>query len=84
MQMHEYTLRFEGTGKVEFDLVIEGLGWIGLGGKGLSVFQINVPNGVKCYLRDQPLNLWEFEERKLKKHTGKTFNADSKINRDFV
>jgi len=63
-----------------FEIVIEGLGWVGVQGIGFASFILHVPAGVKFHVRDDPMRPHILIDKKLKKYTGNTINARTRRN----
>jgi hypothetical protein len=66
--------------RANYDIVIEGLGWISVQGKGSVSFLLHIPKQVNHHIRDDPLQPYEANDKGLKKFTGNTVNARTKRN----
>lgn len=82
-EKYTFNLKCEIFSLLNFDILISGLGWFSISGKGLIQMEVHVPQGVKVYLRKKPLMPYEIKSRGVKKFFGKTINANSKINKKF-
>jgi len=66
--------------KANYDIVVEGLGWISVQGKGQASFILYIPQNVNFHIRDIPLRPYEANIRGLKKFYGNTINARTRRN----
>jgi len=80
---HNFNLNCQIFSLLNFDVVITGLGWFSISGKGLTQIEVHVPQGVNVYVRSKPLMPYEIKSRGVNKFFGKTINSHSKINRKF-
>ena len=44
-----------GFDKANFDIVIEGLGWVSVQGRGFVNFLLYLPKNIKYHIRDDPM-----------------------------
>lgn len=68
---------------LEFDVVISGLGWFSLSGKGYCQIEVYAPIGIKVSLRTPALLPYEVRNIGSQKLHGKTINLDSKRNKGY-
>lgn len=68
---------------LNYDIVINGLGWFSISGKGFCQIEVTLPKNVSCFLRDKVLLPYEPRTKKLEKLYGKTINVKSKKNKDI-
>lgn len=80
MAKHELTLNCVDYKQANYDIVIEGLGWVSIQGRGTANFILYIPENVHYHIRDDPLRPFEANQRGLKKFYGNTINARSKRN----
>ncbi len=80
---HVFNLKCDLFSLLNFDIVISGLGWFSISGKGLVSLEVSVPEGVSVYLRTKPIMPYEIKTHGVKKFFGKTINSNSKINKRF-
>jgi hypothetical protein len=45
--------------KANFDIVVEGLGWVSVQGRGFVSFLLHLPPGINYHVRDSPLMPFE-------------------------
>lgn len=55
MERHEIHLNCDGFQKANFDIVVEGLGWVSVQGRGFVNFMLYLPPGIKYHIRTDPL-----------------------------
>jgi len=67
--------------EANFDIVIDGLGWVSLQGKGFASFMLHIPKGVKFHIREDPMQPFEANNVGLKRYTGNTINARTRRNK---
>lgn len=77
---HEINLNCYDYKKANFDIAIEGLGWISIQGKGPASLILYLPDNVRFHIRDDPLRPYEANIRGLKKFHGNTINARTRRN----
>lgn len=63
-----------------FEIVIDGLGWISVQGMGFATFILHLPPGVEFHVRDDPMRPHILIDKKLKKFTGNTVNSRTRRN----
>jgi ribosome biogenesis GTPase A len=80
---HVFNLKCDVFSLLNFDIVISGLGWFSISGKGLVSLEVHLPEGVDIHIRTKPLMPYEIKTRGVKKFFGKTINSNSKINSRF-
>lgn len=81
LHKHTFNLKCDVFSILNYDILISGLGWFSVSGKGFVQMDLHVPEGVKVYLRQKPIMPYEIKSRGVKKFFGKTINSMSKINR---
>lgn len=54
-ERHEVNLNCTEFKLTNFEIVIDGLGWIGVQGQGFATFILYMPPGVKFSIRDDPI-----------------------------
>ena len=54
MVKHEITLKCNEFKLSNFEIVIDGLGWISVQGKGFVSFILHIPEGIKFHIREMP------------------------------
>ena len=64
-----------------FEIAINGLGWISVQGIGFATFILHLPAGVEFHVRDDPMRPHILIDKKLKKYTGNTINTRTKRNK---
>ena len=74
-------MQCEGFEKANFDIVIEGLGWVSVQGKGFANFLLHIPRNVNFHIRESPLQPFEANTKGLKTFTGNPVNSRTKRNR---
>ena len=77
---HIFSLDCDKYSILNHDIVISGLGWISISGKGFCQIEVNVPEDIKVYKRSGVLCPYEPRNNKVKKLFGKTVNISSKKN----
>lgn len=65
---------------LNFDIVINGLGWFSISGKDFIDFEVYLPEDVQVYIREKPMMPYEIMDKGLKKNFGKTINSNTRIN----
>lgn len=80
---HVFNLECNKQTVLNYDVVIAGFGWFSVSGNGFVQFELYLPRNVTVYLRKKPLMPYEIQKAGLLKQTGKTYNMNSKINRQF-
>ena len=78
--IHEITLKCSSFGLINYDIVMHGIGWIGVRGKGTATFFLHLPFGVAYSIRNDPLMPFEITEKGLVRHRGNTVNARTRKN----
>ena len=81
MVKHEITLNCTNYKLANYDIVIDGLGWVSVQGKGMVTFMLTLPPMINYHIRDQPMRPYEADSRKLKRYTGNTVNARTRKNK---
>ena len=69
---------------LNYDIVIPGLGWISISGKGLISLQVHVHENITPFIRNKPIMPYEIKAKGLKRYFGNTINSKSKINRKYT
>ena len=69
---------------LNYDIVLPGLGWFSLSGKGLLNLEVYINENINPYLRDDPIMPYEIKSKGVKKYFGNTINSKSKINRKYT
>ena len=82
MIKHEINLDCTSYKTANYDIVVDGLGWISVQGKGSVTFMLYLPEGIAYHIRDTPMRPFEVNDRKLKRYTGNTINARTRKNRE--
>ena len=82
MVKHEINLNCTNFKLANFDIVIDGLGWVSVQGKGFVNFILHLPPQVNYRIRDEPMRPFEAGVRKLKRYTGNPINARTRKNRN--
>lgn len=79
----QYEINLECTSYklTNYEIVIDGLGWIGVQGIGFATLILHLPPGVNFTVRDDPIRPHLLVDKKLKKYTGNTVNARTRKNR---
>lgn len=80
-EQHELGINCNDYKRANFDISIEGLGWFSVQGKGFCNMMLHIPQGVKYHIRENALMPFEVEEVGLKKYTGNTVNAHTRVNK---
>jgi 30S ribosome assembly GTPase len=80
---HEIALNCNDFKEANFEIVIEGLGWISVQGKGFVNFIVHLPEGVKIHVRDEPMQPFLAKDKGLKRFSGNTINARTKRNTKY-
>lgn len=80
-ERHEVNLNCTNFKLTNFEIVIDGLGWIGVQGIGFATFILHLPAGVSFHIRDDPIRPYILVDKKLKKYTGNTVNARTRKNK---
>lgn len=78
---HEINLNCDGWKKANYDIVVEGLGFVSVQGKGFVSFLLHLPPSIRYHVRNDPLQPFEANTKGLKKFHGNTINARTKRNR---
>lgn len=81
LQKHTFNLKCDIFSLLNYDILISGLGWFSISGKGFVQIELHLPEGIKVYLRKKPIMPYEIKSRGVKNFFGKTINSNSKINR---
>ena len=81
MVKYEISLNCTNFKLANFDIVIDGLGWVSVQGKGFVNFILHLPPDINYHIRDQPMQPYEADTRKLKRYTGNTINARTRKNK---
>jgi 30S ribosome assembly GTPase len=81
---HEIGLTCEDHVKANFDIVIEGLGWFSIQGKGFVSLMLYLPKNVKYHIRKDPMFPFEVKEKGLKRYNGNTVNSNTKKNQKMA
>ncbi len=81
LKQHSFNLICDKFSLLNYDIVISGLGWFSVSGKGFMQLDVYVPEGVAVYLRNKPIMPYEIKKSGVKRHFGKTINTNSKLNR---
>ena len=81
LQKHSFNLKCDMFSLLNYDILISGLGWFSVSGKGLIQLDLYLPAGVNVHLRKKPIMPYEIKSRGVKKVFGKTINSNSKINK---
>lgn len=64
-----------------YDIAIDGLGWISVQGKGFADLFLNLPMGIKYHVRSDPMRPHFLQDKRgLDRYTGMTVQAKSKRN----
>ena len=80
-ERREVSLDCTDFGKANYDIAIEGLGWMSIQGKGFTSMLINLPFGIPHHIRDSPMRPWEVKDKGgLRRYTGMTVAAKTKKN----
>ena len=82
MERHEINLHCTTFKTANYDIVVDGLGWISVQGKGPASFMLHLPKGISYHVRDSPMRPFEANDRKLKRFTGNTINARTRKNKE--
>ena len=69
-----------GYKQANYDIVVEGLGWVSIQGKGSASFILHLPENVNYHIREDPMRPYEANVKGLKKFYGNTINAKTKRN----
>ena len=80
-ERHEINLNCTSYKTANFEIVIDGLGWISVQGIGFATFILHLPPGVTFGIRDDPIRPYIFKDKRLRKYTGNTVNAGTRRNR---
>jgi hypothetical protein len=68
--------------KANYDISIEGLGWISVQGKGFVDMFLNLPFGIKYHVRKDPMRPYFIKDNGgLDRYTGMTVGAKTKMNK---
>ena len=78
---HEVNLVCRSWKLANYEIVIDGLGWISVQGEGFATFILHLPQGVNFSVRDDPLRPHILIDKKLQKYTGNTVNARTRKNK---
>lgn len=79
---HKFDLDCEKHSKISHDIVISGLGWVSVTGKGFCQIEVWTIKGVDVYKRRKVLCPYEIRVNKVGKLYGKTLNIRTKRNKD--
>lgn len=80
-ERHPVQLECTDFSKANFDISIEGLGWISVQGKGFVDMFINLPFGIRHHIRDSAMRPWDLKDKGgLDRYTGMTVGAKTKKN----
>mmetsp|Transcript_15942 Transcript_15942/g.24659 ORF Transcript_15942/g.24659 Transcript_15942/m.24659 type:complete len:162 (-) Transcript_15942:11-496(-) len=80
-ERREISLQCDDWKEANYDIVIEGLGWFSIQGKGFVNLFLNVPFGIPHHIRESPIRPFEVQDKGLQKYTGQTLRANSRKNR---
>lgn len=80
-ERHELNLNCTDFKLTNFEIVIDGLGWIGVQGQGFATFILYLPPRVNFSIRDDPIRPYILQDKPLQKYTGNTINARTRKNR---
>lgn len=83
MTKHEISLNCTDFKEANFDIVVEGVGWISVQGRGFATFNLLLPEGVNFHIRDDPMQPFEANHKGLKRYQGNTVNARTKRNLSY-
>jgi ribosome biogenesis GTPase A len=83
LQKQTFNLVCDKFSILNYDIVIPGLGWFSISGKGFIQIDVYAPSGIKLYVRNKPIMPYEIKARGVKKYYGTPINSNSKINRKF-
>ena len=78
---HEINLLCNDYKLVNYEIVIDGLGWVGVQGRGMATFILHLPPNVNYHIRDEPMRPYVLHDKRLQKYTGNTVNANTRRNR---
>jgi len=79
-ERHEINLHCTNFKLANYEIVIDGLGWISVQGRGFATFILHLPPGVAFSVRDDPMRPFILEDKKLQKYTGNTINSRTRRN----
>ena len=79
-ERHEINLNCTNFKLTNFEIVVDGLGWVGVQGVGFATFILHVPQGVEWRIRDDPIRPYILQDKRLQKYTGNTVNARTRRN----
>ena len=83
MTAHEITLNCKEFRKANYDIVIDGLGWVSVQGKGFCSFLLYLPNEVKYSIREESMQPFEVMDHGLKKYHGNPINIKTRRNKKY-
>lgn len=83
LRTHVFNLECDKQTLSNYDIIISGLGWFSISGKGFVQLHLNAPEQVKIFLRNKPIMPYELQKLGIKKFTGKTHNSNSKTNKKY-
>ena len=79
-ERHEINLDCTNFKLANYEIVIDGLGWIAVQGIGFASFILHLPPGVIFSVRDDPIRPFILEDKKLQKYSGNTINSRTRRN----
>jgi hypothetical protein len=81
LEQHEINLNCGDFKLANYEIVIDGLGWISVQGQGMATFILHLPPNVNFHIRDDPMRPHVVQDRRLMKFTGNTVNANTRRNK---
>jgi len=79
---HTFNLQCDKYSMINHDIVISGLGWISISGKGFCQIEVWAPKDIHVYKRREVLCPYETRTNNVIKLYGKTLNVKTKRNKD--
>ena len=80
---HDIALYCSGFERANYDIVVEGLGWASVQGRGPANFKLYLPPGINYHIREKPMQPFEANSKGLKRYTGNTINSKTKRNLNY-
>jgi hypothetical protein len=81
LEQHEINLHCYDHKLVNYEIVVDGLGWISVQGKGMANFILHLPPHIGYTIRDDPMRPYMAQDQRLQKYTGNTINSNTKRNK---